>query len=156
MFHGSARFDCWSDAYRLRQQGAGGRGLLSAMLVSILLHMAGFAVAGDAPIPIIEVKVTEFAVELPKTVPVGKMIFSVTNAGTMEHNFEVEGQGIEKKFDTNLQPGETRDLHVDLPIGKYTVYCPVDDHKKRGMRLEFIVAEQQSRGVTPTIFRGMP
>jgi uncharacterized cupredoxin-like copper-binding protein len=148
MFRGSALLHRWSSAYRLRQRGVGG-GFLAAVFVSTLLHVTGFAMAGDAPIPIIEVKLTEFAVELPKTVPVGKMIFSVTNAGTVEHNFEVEGQGIEQKFDINLQPGETKNLHVDLPVGKYTVYCPVNDHKKRGMELELMVAEQQSHSVKP-------
>jgi hypothetical protein len=156
MFHGSAPLDCWSYAYRLRQRVDGGS-FLAAVFVSTLLYVTGFAMAGDAPIPIIEVKLTEFTVELPKTVPVGKVIFSVTNAGTMEHNFEVEGQGIEQKFDTNLQPGETRNLHLDLPVGKYTVYCPQNDHRKRGMQLDLVVAEQQSHSIVPsTIFRGLP
>jgi uncharacterized cupredoxin-like copper-binding protein len=154
MFHGSALIDCWFYASKLRQMVVGGRGLVSAMLVSTLLHVAGFAMAGDAPLPIIEVRLTEFTVELPKTVPIGEMIFSVTNAGTMEHNFEVEGQGFEKKFEMNLKPGETRNLQVNLPAGTYTVYCPVNDHKKRGMQLELIVAQQQSHGAAPsTSFR---
>lgn len=144
MFHGSALTNRWSSVYGLRQRVVGRLGLLSAVFVSTLLHSVSLAVAGDAPIPIIEVKLTEFAVELPKTVPVGKMIFSVTNVGTVEHNFEVEGKGLEKKFEMNLKPGETRNLQVDLPAGTYTVYCPVDDHKKRGMQLELMVAQQQS------------
>jgi len=157
MFHGSALIDCWSSADRLRQRSAGRRGLLSAVLVSILLPIAGFAMAGDAPLPIIEVKLTEFAIELPKTVPVGKMIFSVTNAGTLEHNFVVEGKGLEKKLEMNLKPGETGNLQVDLPGGTYTVYCPVNDHKKRGMQMEIIVAQQQSHRVRPSItFRASP
>jgi uncharacterized cupredoxin-like copper-binding protein len=120
-------------------------GLLSAVLMSGLLA-ADFrlVMAGDGPIPVVEVKLTEFTIEMPTTVPVGPVTFSVTNAGTMEHNFEVEGQGIEKKFDTNLKPGETRSLRVDLPAGTYTIYCPVDDHQKRGMQLELKVAQQQS------------
>jgi hypothetical protein len=31
------------------------------------------------------------------------------------------GEGIEKKFDTPLKPGETRSLRVDLPAGTYMV-----------------------------------
>jgi hypothetical protein len=151
MFHGSALIDCWPSADRLRWRVAGGRGILSTVLVNILLLVAGFAMAGDAPLPIIEVKLTEFAIELPKTVPIGKMVFSVTNAGTMEHNFEVEGKGLEKKLEMNLKPGETGNLQVDLPAGTYTVYCPVDDHRKRGMQLELIVAQQQSHGERPSI-----
>jgi Cupredoxin-like domain len=157
MFHGSALINCWSYACRLRQRVVGGYSLLTVVFVSTLLHVTGLAVAGEAPIPIIEVKLTEFTVELPKTVPVGKMIFSVTNAGTMEHNFEFEGQGIEKKFDMNLKPGETRNLQVDLPAGTYIIYCPVNDHRKRGMHWELMVAQQQSHRVTPSIsFRVLP
>jgi len=104
--------------------------------------------AGEGPIPVVEVKLTEFLIEMPTTVPPGPVTFSVTNAGTMEHNFEVEGQGIEKRFDTPLKAGETRSLRVDLPAGTYIVYCPIDDHQKRGMQLELKVAQQQSDGAT--------
>jgi hypothetical protein len=128
------------------QQLAGGRfTLLSMVLLSSLLYGAvGPIVAGESPAVIVEVKLTEFSVEMPKTVPPGRMTFSVTNAGTMEHNFEIEGEGIEKKFDTNLKPGETRNLPVDLPAGTYRVYCPVKDHKEQGIQLELKVAQQQA------------
>jgi uncharacterized cupredoxin-like copper-binding protein len=131
-------------------------GFLAVVLVSSLVY-AGLrlAVAGDGPVPIIEVKLTEFTIAMPKTVPLGPVTFSITNAGTMDHNFEVEGQGIEKKFDTPLKPGETRSLWVHLLPGKYTVYCPVDDHEKRGMLLEFTVGQQQSnRLIRPETFPG--
>jgi len=121
------------------------------VLPSALLYAdIRWVMAGDGPIPVVEVKLTEFIIEMPTTVPPGPVAFSVTNAGTMEHNFEVEGQGFEKKFDTNLKPGETRSLRVDLPAGTYTVYCPLDDHQKRGMKLELKVAQQQSDGAMPS------
>jgi uncharacterized cupredoxin-like copper-binding protein len=63
------------------------------------------------------------------------------NNGTIEHNLEVEGQGIEEAFDSNLQPGETRTLEVDLQPGTYEVYCPVADHADQGMRVELTVTE---------------
>jgi uncharacterized cupredoxin-like copper-binding protein len=100
--------------------------------------------AADGPIPIVEVRLTEFAVQMPPTVPIGRVTFSVTNDGTMEHNFEIEGQGIEERFDTNLKPGELRSLQVDLPAGTYMIYCPAEDHKGRGMQIELKVAQQQS------------
>jgi hypothetical protein len=130
-------------------------GLLAVVFVSSLLYaVIGLVTAGDGPIPIVEVKLTEFSIAMPTTVPPGPVTFSVTNAGTMEHNFEVEDQGLEKKFETNLKPGETQNLRVDLPAGTYTIYCPVDDHKARGMQLELKVAQQQSdRATPPTTFR---
>jgi hypothetical protein len=157
MFRGSVLSDSWEYAHRPHQRVVSGLSLGFVVFVSILLHGAGFTMPGDAPIPIIEVKLTEFAVEMPKAVPVGKMIFSVTNAGTMEHNFEVEGQGLEKKFSMNLKPGETRNLQMDLPAATYTVYCPVNDHRKRGMHQELTVAQQQSRRRAPlATFRVSP
>ena len=90
---------------------------------------------------LVEVTETEFAIEMPDTLPAGPVTFRVTNAGTVEHNFEVEGQGIEEEFDENLPPGETRELTLDLQPGTYEVYCPVGDHGDRGMRLELTVVE---------------
>jgi plastocyanin len=146
MFHESSASDHWGHyAYGLPQRDVGRLGLLLAALVGAVLYsLIAPVTAGERLVAVVEVKLTEFAIEMPKTVPPGQMTFSVTNAGTMEHNFEVEGEGIEKKFDTNLKPGETRDLQVDLPVGTYTVYCTVEDHKDRGMRLELKVAQQRA------------
>jgi plastocyanin len=121
-------------------------GLPWVMLVSLLLSASiRPLLAGERPIAVVEVKLAEFAIEMLTTVPPGRMSFSVTNAGTMEHNFKLEGEGIEKTFDTPLQPGETRHLQVDLPAGTYMVYCSMDDHKERGMQLELRVAQQRVR-----------
>ena len=137
----------------LRRRMGRSRALLAVLLSSLLCVAIGAAVAGDAPVPVVEVKLTEFAIAMPTTVPPGPVTFSVTNAGTMEHNFEVEGQNIERAFETPLKPGKTRSLQVDLPAGTYTVYCPVDDHQGRGMQVELRVAQQQSESATlPTAF----
>jgi phosphohistidine phosphatase SixA/plastocyanin len=68
------------------------------------------------------------------TVPTGEITFTVVNAGTMLHAFEVEGQGMEKKL-APLQVGTTATLHLKLPPGSYELYCPIGDgaHKKMGM-----------------------
>jgi uncharacterized cupredoxin-like copper-binding protein len=100
--------------------------------------------AGEKPVAVVEVRVFEHRIEMLATVPPGATTFMVTNAGTMEHNFEVESQDLEKKFDSNLKPGETKNLQVDLAPGKYTVYCPVENHKALGMQLELTVAEQRT------------
>jgi len=92
----------------------------------------------------VEVKLTEFAIKMPSTVPPGLVAFNVTNAGTIEHNFVVVGEGIEKQFDIDLKPGETRSLPIDLPTGTYSVYSPVNDHKARNMQRELRVAPHRS------------
>jgi hypothetical protein len=149
MLREGCTIDARHSASTLPQRAIGRLRLLWVALLSTLLYAAvGSVTAGEGPIPIVEVKLTEFVIEMPTTVPPGPVTFSVTNAGTMEHNFEVEGQGLEKKFDTPLKPGETRSLRVDLPAGTYKVYCPVDDHRKRSMQLELTVAQQQSDRAT--------
>jgi uncharacterized cupredoxin-like copper-binding protein len=142
-------------ASALPQRALSRIGLLWVMLMSLLLSASiRPLLAGERPIAVVEVKLTEFTIEMPTTAPPGQMSFSVTNAGTMEHNFEVEGEGIEKTFDTPLQPGETRHLQVDLPAGTYMVYCSMDDHKERGMQLEFRVAQQRVRLALDRVHRG--
>ena len=89
----------------------------------------------------VAVSLTEFAIEMPKSIPAGPTAFEVTNDGTVEHNFEVEGQGIEEAFDENLEPGKTRMMELDLEPGTYEVYCPVGDHEAEGMALELTVEE---------------
>lgn len=124
--------------------------LLVLLMTGLFYSFMKPAIGGEGVIAVVEVKLTEFTIEMPRTVTPGEVTFSVTNAGTMEHNFEVEGEGIEKAFDTNLKPGETRNLQMNLPAGTYMVYCPVDDHKVRGLQLELRVAEQRaSESMTP-------
>jgi uncharacterized cupredoxin-like copper-binding protein len=151
MFREGFVIDSRHQSYAFLQQGIGPLALLSAVLLSGLLYRAaGPVVAGEGPTVVVEVRLTEFTIEMPKTMPPGPVTFSVTNAGTMEHNFEIEGEGIEKKFDSNLKPGETRNLQVDLPAGTYRVYCPVKDHKDHGTQLEIKVAPQQAnRAIRP-------
>jgi phosphohistidine phosphatase SixA/plastocyanin len=68
------------------------------------------------------------------TVPTGEVTFTVTNAGTMPHAFEVEGQGMEKEIEP-LPVGKTGTLRLPLPPGSYELYCPIGEgaHKKMGM-----------------------
>ncbi len=87
----------------------------------------------------VEVKLSEYKIDMPTTLPAGAVTFRVTNAGTVEHSLTVEGQGIKKTFDKNLQPSETNTLQVNLSPGAYQVYCPVDDHRNLGMLVNLTV-----------------
>jgi uncharacterized cupredoxin-like copper-binding protein len=81
----------------------------------------------------VEVRLHGRTIEMPAMLPPGETTFTITNTGEHEHNFEIEGNGIERELEANLAPGETGELTVTLEPGTYTVYCPVGDHREEGM-----------------------
>jgi uncharacterized cupredoxin-like copper-binding protein len=87
----------------------------------------------------VEVKLTEYKIEMPASVRAGATTFKVTNTGEETHGFEIEGNGIEKALKPRLKNGESGSLQVDLKPGTYKVYCPVLGHKRRGMSLDLTV-----------------
>ena len=131
---------------------------LSALMLGLLLGVTACAEQGGggdseqepreeaaSPVPedtpTTEVGLTEYQIEMPTSLSAGSQTFRVTNNGTTEHNFEVEGQGIEQEFETNLSPGETQTMQLDLAPGTYEVYCPVGNHRDQGMELQLTVTQ---------------
>jgi uncharacterized cupredoxin-like copper-binding protein len=73
-------------------------------------------------------------------VKAGQVTFNVTNDGQVVHNLEVEGPNGEQELGSDLSPGQSGTLSVDLSKpGKYEFYCPVDNHKQMGMEGEITV-----------------
>ena len=87
----------------------------------------------------VEVKLTEYKIEMPASVSAGATTFKVTNTGDETHGFEIEGNGIEVALKPRLKKRESGSLQVDLKPGTYKVYCPVLGHKRRGMSLDLTV-----------------
>jgi uncharacterized cupredoxin-like copper-binding protein len=87
----------------------------------------------------VEVKLTEYKIEMPTLIGTGATTFNVTNTGNETHGFEIEGNGIEKALKPRLKKGENGSLQVDLKSGTYKVYCPVIGHKWHGMSLDLTV-----------------
>jgi len=87
----------------------------------------------------VDVTMTEYKFDMPTELKPGKTAFVVKNAGKRKHNFEIKGAGIDRKFQKNLAPGDTRVLHVVLERGTYEVTCPVDFHPQKGMKLTVTV-----------------
>src|SRR5207253_4293485 len=111
------------------------------------------ALVGAAPRPhpdvasTVSVKLSEWNVVLSQaSVAAGPVTFVITNAGSIPHGFEVEGQGIEKEIET-IQPGASDTLTLTLKTGSYDVYCPVgeDSHKKLGMDTHLKVVSGSSQ-----------
>ena len=69
------------------------------------------------------------------TAKAGRIKFNVTNQGTMSHGLGIEGLAVEQY----VTPGLTLTQESILPARTYTIYCPVADHRDRGMRAQLVV-----------------
>ena len=97
------------------------------------------ATAPDSAKGFVEVRLTEYKIEMPTPIGAGVTTFNVTNTGNETHGFEIEGNGIDKALKPRLKNGESGSLQVDLKPGTYKVYCPVIGHKWHGMSLDLTV-----------------
>jgi plastocyanin len=81
----------------------------------------------------IQVSATEFQFD-PSDISAapGEITFELTNDGSAPHALEIEGSGVEESSET-IDGGDSTSLAVDLDEGTYEIYCPVGDHKDRGM-----------------------
>lgn len=91
----------------------------------------------------VAVSETEYALDPANpTVKPGSVTFNVSNDGQIVHTLEVEGPNGEQELETDLQPGQTGTLAVDLSEpGSYEFYCPIADHKEQGMEGKITVAD---------------
>lgn len=108
------------------------------------------AVAPPGGGEVVEVALTDFAVEPPTlALEPGSYTFRVVNEGGAVHALEVEGPTGEIETE-ELEPGGTADLAVDLEDGEYELYCPVGDHRDRGMEETLTVGAGGGGGATTT------
>jgi PQQ system protein len=76
----------------------------------------------------------------PSVSKAGVVEIKVKNDGQTTHSLEVEGPGEEQKLASDLAPGDSGTLKVDLSKpGRYEWYCPIDDHRGMGMKGEIVV-----------------
>jgi hypothetical protein len=123
------------------------RNVTGALLAAVALATAAAHRAPGAPTAV-TAKLSEWKVELSEaTIAAGPVTFTVTNAGSIPHGFEVEGAGIEREIEL-IQPGSTATLTLTLKPGTYEAYCPVgeDSHKKLGMETHLKVVSATSSG----------
>lgn len=95
--------------------------------------------AGAATAPGVDVQLTEYEIRMPDSLTAGPQHFRIANGGKQAHNFVIEGAGISQKLASDLSRGNTAELTVNLPAGSYTVYCPVDGHRGKGMQRTIVV-----------------
>ncbi|MGZ8868192.1 MAG: hypothetical protein ACXW2P_07590 [Thermoanaerobaculia bacterium] len=80
-----------------------------------------------------EVQLLEYEIRMPQTLPAGEQAFHVVNAGKELHSLEIEGNGVHSRLPSDLSAGSSAHHAITLKPGTYTVYCPVKDHRQRGM-----------------------
>ena len=90
--------------------------------------------AEERPAATVAITETEFEISPaePSADSAGVVRFEVKNDGEIAHALEVEGA--DGKYETSdIAPGETATLDVELPKGSYTIYCPIGNHRDQGM-----------------------
>ena len=84
--------------------------------------------------PVTEVQLTEYQIRIADTLPAGPQHFRIANGGEAKHSFAIEGPGLSARLGSELTGGDVAELSVTLQPGTYTVWCPVDEHRGKGMQ----------------------
>jgi high-affinity iron transporter len=108
------------------------------LAVALVAGCGGTGSGSAAPVTAGEGKVgvraTEFRFEPAAiTVPAGEVTFDVTNAGAVEHEFEIFKGDVVVDEVEGLVPGLSRSLAVTLEPGDYTFACKLAGHDQAGM-----------------------
>lgn len=103
----------------------------------------GSGQTSEGPAETIDVSLTDFKISPanPRVESGAQVEFRVRNDGETVHDLEVEAPGGETKLASELDPGQSGTLTVDLAEpGRYEWYCPVGNHRESGMEGEITVA----------------
>lgn len=114
--------------------------LAAAAFAAFALTVAGCsssqapAAGGQSPTRI-EIVATDHRFDPPAaTAAAGPIVFSVRNAGAVEHEFEIfKGDRVVDEVE-DIAPGITRELKVTLDAGSYAYVCKLLDHEEKGMK----------------------
>ena len=110
------------------------------LFIAILLGLTSISgAAAPAPAAAVEVRLTEYAIEMPHTLPPGPTTFLLRNEGHKGHSFKLEGPGIADMTPVIVKPNKTGTAQVTLQPGDYKVYCPIGSHSAKGMTMTLTV-----------------
>jgi len=130
---------------RLNRGLAGGWRAACCLFVVIVLFSLTAALGAEPPqgdkaaAGQVEVRLTDYAIDMPKTLPAGPTTFLVRNEGRNSHSLKIVGPGVEELLSAPVPPHGTGTLKVTLQAGDYTVYCPVGRHASKGMTVKLVV-----------------
>jgi len=127
----------------------GSRLLLTCSILFVLTFLSCADSKSDNGGNVVKVTLSDYSMEVESEgVRPGQVLFVVRNEGNTEHNFVIEGVNTMQRFADNLKPGETRSVRVELQPSRYNLYCPVDDHKNKGMA-NVLKVEEPEEETTP-------
>lgn len=89
--------------------------------------------SGPVATPRIEVSLDDFEIRMPDTIPHGPQLLHIVAVGKQNHSFAITGNGVAMQLVSPLTRGDSTTLAINLTPGTYTVYCPVQDHRAKGM-----------------------
>lgn len=83
---------------------------------------------------------------------VGLVSIKIVNDGDVAHALAVDGPNGEIQLDGRVEPGSAATLEADLDKpGTYTMYCPLDGHRSKGMTGSITVGgDNPARGAEPS------
>ena len=93
----------------------------------------------SAGAPTVDVALSEYSIAMPEAVKAGPIDFRVSNDGSVPHSLAVEGGAVNREMETEVEPGATRLMMVNLLPGTYTITSPVDNDVERGMKRQLVV-----------------
>lgn len=144
----------WSNDAYARERGR--LGVSRLLLTLVVLSSVAVAGCGSAAAPrpdssarkSIRVALTEFRLEPPRaTVAAGELSVQVTNRGNSVHALAIETPD-GKQATGSIDPGRAATLEAELRPGSYVWYCPVGDHRSRGM--EGTITAEGATGGAPS------
>jgi hypothetical protein len=101
---------------------------------------------------VIEVELTDDSIEMPDKLAAGFVVFEVTNSGTVEHGFAIDG--IDASLDS-LAVDQFETMTVMLEPGKYTAFGPGDGDRDNGLQRSFTVTEAADASGAPLFDEGV-
>ena len=112
-------------------------------VVAVLAINSDSTVESSSGASSVEVTLTEFKVTFnPSVVPAGDVTFTVTNNGTVDHNFAIPSLNARTAM---LKAGESTTLEVKgLVVGEVEYLCEVAGHSAAGMTGKLSVVESGS------------
>ena len=88
------------------------------------------------------ITVRDFKFDTPDVTVKGLVSLAVTNAGPTIHDLTIRDDAGKILGETeDLKAGTSETLTVDLPAGKYTIFCSVPGHESLGIKGTLTVAK---------------